>query len=49
MNDSDTQFIAKEEMTQAARTQGAFLTTPRTNLHVVPSDTHSEKKEKNKK
>ena len=49
MNDSDTEFIAEEDITQAARTQGTSLTTPEVNLHVVPSDNQSKKKEKNKK
>ena len=49
MNDSDTVFIAEEEITQAASTQDTSLTTPETNLHVVPSDNQSKKKEKNKK
>ena len=48
MNDSDTEFIAEEEITQAASTQDTSLTTPEANLHVVPSDNQSEKK-KNKK
>ena len=38
MNDSDTGFIAEEEITQAASTQDTFWTTPGANLHVVPSD-----------
>ena len=49
MNDSDTEFIAEEEITQAASTQETSLTTPEGNLHVVPSDNQSTKKEKNKK
>ena len=49
MNDSDTEFIAEEEITQAASTQDTSLTTPEANLHVVPSDNQSKKKEKNKK
>ena len=48
MNGSDTEFIAKEKITQAARTQGTYLTTPEVNLRVVPSDNQSKKKEKNK-
>ena len=48
MNDSDTELIAEEEITQAASTQDTSLTTPEANLHVVPSDNQSEKK-KNKK
>ena len=43
MNDSDTEFIAEEEVTQAARKQDTFLTTPEANLHVVPSDNQSKK------
>ena len=46
MNDSDTEFL---EITQAASTQDTSLTTPEANLHVVPSDNQSKKKEKNKK
>ena len=38
MNDSDTGFIAEEEITQAASTQDTFCTTPGAYLHVVPSD-----------
>ena len=49
MNDSDTEFIAEKEITQAASTQGTSVTTPEANLHVVPSDNQSKKKEKNKK
>ena len=49
MNDSDTEFIAEEEITQASTTQDTCLTTPEANLHVVPSDNQSKKKEKNKK
>ena len=49
MNDSDTEFIAEEEITQAASTQDTSLITPGTNLHVVPSDNQSKKKKKNKK
>ena len=45
MNDSDTE----EEITQAASTQDTSLTTSETNLHVVPSENQSKKKEKNKK
>ena len=48
MNDSDTELIAEEEITQAASTQDTSLTTPEANLHVVPSDNQSKKKEKNK-
>ena len=49
MSDSGTEFIAEEELTQAASTQDTSLTTPEANLHVVPSDNQSIKKEKNKK
>ena len=49
MNDSDTEFIAEEKITQAASTQDTSLTTTEANLHVVPSDNQSKKKEKNKK
>ena len=47
-----TLFIAKEEFIQAAT--GHFiletsLTTPDANLHVVPSDNQSQKKQKDKK
>ena len=49
MNDSDTDFIAEEEIAQAASTQDTSLTTPEANLNVVPSDNQSKKKEKNKK
>ena len=49
MNDSDTEFIAEEKITQAASTQDTSLTTPEANLHVVPSDNQSKNKKKNKK
>ena len=49
MNDSDTEFIAKEEVTQTASTEDTSLTAPEANLHVVPSDNQSKKKEKNQK
>ena len=49
MNDSDTELIAEEEITQAASTQDTSLTTAEANLRVVPSDSQSKKKEKNKK
>ena len=49
MNYSDSELIAEEEITQAASTQVTSLTTPEANLHVVPSDNQSKKKEKNKK
>ena len=48
MNDSDTEFIADEEITQAASTQDTSLTIPEANLHVVPSENQSKRKEKNK-
>ena len=48
MNDSDTEFIAEEETAQTASTWDTSLTTPEANLHVVPSDNHSKKREKNK-
>ena len=48
MNDSDTEFIADEEITQAASTQDTSLTIPEANLHVLPSDNQSKKREKNK-
>ena len=48
MIDADTEFIAEEEITQAAITQDVFLTTPGANLHIVPSDNQSKKKEKSK-
>ena len=49
MNDSDTELIANEEITQAASTPAISLTTPEPNLYVVPSDNQSKEKEKNKK
>ena len=49
MNDSDTEFIAEEEITRAASSQDTFWTTPVANLHVVPSDNQSKKKQKNQK
>ena len=41
MNDSDAQFIAEEEFTQAASTQDTSLTTPEANLCVIPSENQS--------
>ena len=50
MNDSDTEFIAEEKITQTTSTEDTSLTTPEANnLFVVPSDNQSKKKEKNKK
>ena len=49
MNDSDTEFRAEEEVTQTASTEDTSLTAPEANLHVVPSDNQSKKKEKNQK
>ena len=49
MNDSDTEFIAEEEIPQAVSTKGTSLTTPEANLQVVPSDNQSKMTEKNKK
>ena len=49
MNDSNTEFIAEEEIAKAASTQDTSLTTPEANLHLLPSDNQSKKKEKNKK
>ena len=49
MNDSDTEFIAEEEVTQTASTEDTSLTAPEANLHVVPSDNQSKKKAKNQK
>ena len=49
MNDSDTELISEEGITQAATTQGTSLTTPEANLHVVPSENQSKKKEKKRK
>ena len=43
MNDSDIEFIAAEEIIQAAGTQDTSLTTPEGNLHVVPSENQSKK------
>ena len=44
MNDTDTEFIAEEEISQAASTQNTSLTTAEANLLVVPSDNQPEKK-----
>ena len=49
MNDSDTEFKAEKEITQAASTQDNSLIIPEDNLHVVPSENQLKKKEKNKK
>ena len=37
MNDSNTEFITGEEITQAASTQDTFLTTPEANHHMTIS------------
>ena len=49
MNDSDTEFIAQEEITRAASTQDTSLTTPEGDFHVVPKDNQSKKKKKEQK
>ena len=49
MNDSETEIIAEEEITQGASTQHTSVTTPEANLHILPSDHQSKKKENNKK
>ena len=49
VNDSDTEFIAQEEITEPASIQDTSLTSFEANLHIVPSDNQSKKKEKNKK
>ena len=49
MNDSDTEFIAAEEIIQAAGTQDTSLTTPEGNLHVVPSENQSKKRKEQKR
>ena len=49
MNDSDAEFIAEEEIAQAASTQGTSLTTPEANLYIVPSDRQRRKKRTKKK
>ena len=49
MNDSDRELIPEEEITKAASTQDTSLTTPEANLHLIPSDDQSKKKEKSKK
>ena len=48
VNDSDTEFIAQEEITEPASIQDTSLTSFEANLHIVPSDNQSKKKEKNK-
>ena len=49
MNDIDTEFIAEEEIAQAARTQDSSLSTLKANLHAVPSHNQSKKKKKKKR
>ena len=49
MNDSETEIIAEEEITQGASTQHTSVTAPEANLHILPSDDQSKKKENNKK
>ena len=48
MNDSDTEFIVEEEITQVTSTSETSLTTPEANLPIVPSGNHSKKKENKK-
>ena len=38
MNDSDTEFITEEKITQAASTKDTSLTTPEAKLHIIPSE-----------
>ena len=49
VNDSDTEFLAEGEITQAASTPDTSVTTPETNHYVVPSENQSKNKGKNKK
>ena len=49
MNDTDTEFIAEEEIAQAVRTRDTSLTTPEANLHAVPCHIQSKKKKRIKK
>ena len=49
MIDADTEFIAEEEITQAAITHDISLTTSGANVHIIPSENQSKKKEKSKK
>ena len=44
-----TKFISEEEIKQAASTRETSLTSPKANLHVVPSDNQSKKIEKKEK
>ena len=48
MNDSDTEFIAEQKITQPISTEDTSLTTAEAKLHVVPSGNQSKKKAKNK-
>ena len=49
MNDTDTEFIAEEEITQAASTQDTSLTTAEANLHVVLVTISQKRKKRTKK
>ena len=49
MNDSDSEFRAEEEITQAASTPDTSLTAPEANIHVLPRESQSKQKEKNNK
>ena len=49
MNDSDTEVITEEDITQAASIQDISLITPEANFRVVPSDNQSKKKKKEQK
>ena len=44
MNDSNTEFIAGEKITQAVSTQDTSLNTSEANLYVLPRDNQSKKK-----
>ena len=49
MNDSDTEFVAEEGITQAASTQDTSLSTLQANLHVVQVTISRRKKRTKKK
>ena len=49
MNDSNTEFIAEEEIAKAASTQDTSLTTPEANLHLFQVTISQRRKKRTKK
>ena len=49
MNDSDSEFRAEEEITQAASTPDTSLTTPEANIHVYQAKISQSRKKRTTK